>query len=284
MERSKKCATDFYVENVENHPGWSCHNDTREICTELDQLAVSHVTWIGQFSPRHHQELDWKQKKADASLPASLCWTYPLLNDFIICLDTWHDHPGKWLLTLLNVLSLYCRNCLLWLWLVIQDTVLGQCTFPLCQWSKQLINCHWRNYTLIFIQIWHIFMRRNIFHDFSNFIGLVYEWKICQVSFIDLQPFTLIWLQMTPGWPQLTLKVPVKNLNGVYRLSLKFMWILITNMRPQVTFGGPQLTRQYLEKNPIWMVTTQTKFQVHTTLHTDMTSDNPMITSDDPKI
>ncbi len=56
-----------------------CFNDTREICTELEQLAVSHVTWIGQSSMGHHQELDWKQEKQMHSMPASLWWTYPLL-------------------------------------------------------------------------------------------------------------------------------------------------------------------------------------------------------------
>ena len=56
-----------------------------------------------------------------------LWWTLPVTDDFVICFDMWHDHPGKFVLTLLNIATLCCRNCLVWL--VIQDTVLGQCTF-----------------------------------------------------------------------------------------------------------------------------------------------------------
>ncbi len=110
---------------------------TREMCTECEQLAVSQVTWLGQPYPKHHQELDWKQENSKQMLAVDMIHA---TNDYIICLDMWHDHPGKFVLTLLNVLTLCCRNCLLWP--VIQDNI--QCTFPLCQWSKQLvINCHW---------------------------------------------------------------------------------------------------------------------------------------------
>ena len=45
--------------------------------------------------------------------------------------------------------------------------VLGQCTFLLCHWSKQLvIDCHWSNTLESYcIQIWYIFMHRILFGD-----------------------------------------------------------------------------------------------------------------------
>ena len=117
----------MYCFNGINNQLFISMTHTHKMCTELEQLAVSHVTWIGQSSPGHHQELDWKQERQMLSLPARLQWICPLL--MIICLDMWHDHPGKFVLTLLNVLTLCCQNCLLWL--VIQDAVLRQCTFLL---------------------------------------------------------------------------------------------------------------------------------------------------------
>ncbi len=74
------------------------------MCTEIEQLDVSHVTWIGQSSLRQYQELAMEARKADAQLAWKL--SLDVLKNFIICLDMWHDHPGKFVLTLLNVLTL----------------------------------------------------------------------------------------------------------------------------------------------------------------------------------
>ncbi len=82
-------------------------------------------TWTEQSSPGHHQELDWEQEKHMLSLPASLQWTNSLLITSLFVWNMWHDHPGKFVLTLLNVLI--WQNCLLWP--VIQDPVLVSAYF-----------------------------------------------------------------------------------------------------------------------------------------------------------
>ncbi len=70
--------------------------------------------------------------------------------------------------------SLKYLNCLLWP--VIQDAVLGRCTFLLCLWSKQLVtDCHWSN-TLkqYYIQIWFFFMHRILFGDVFKFYKFLF--------------------------------------------------------------------------------------------------------------
>ena len=96
--------------------------------------CFSNVTWIGQSNPGHHQELHWKQAKQMLNLPASLQWSYPILMISLFV----------WICDMITVVSLFwlCQNLnfmLQKLLAVIQDAVLGQCSFRLCQWSKQLV-------------------------------------------------------------------------------------------------------------------------------------------------
>ena len=57
----------------------------------------------------------------------------------------------------------------------------------------------------------------------------------------------------------------------------------INKPKQMMTPGWPQMTLEVLIKNLLWMVTTPTKFQVHMTLYTNMTSDDPRMTSNDPR-
>ncbi len=105
-----------------------------------------------QTSPGYHQEPDWNHGK---QMPP--CWQacsehyMPITTDFITYggMWNWNDHPCKFVLTLKMFLTLCCWwDCLLWP--AIQDAVLVQGTFLLCQWSKQLVidyirAIHWSN-------------------------------------------------------------------------------------------------------------------------------------------
>ena len=84
-------------------------------------------------------------READTQLACKLAVDIPVTNWLMTSLlDMWHDHPGKFVLTLLNVYNFYATK--LFAATVIQDAVLGPCTFLLCQWSKQLVtDCHWSN-------------------------------------------------------------------------------------------------------------------------------------------
>ncbi len=73
------------------------------MCTELEQLAGLHCHMNWTIFPK---ERDWKQvREADAQLACKLEVGKPA--------NMWQNHPGKFVLILLNVLNLCCRNCLL---------------------------------------------------------------------------------------------------------------------------------------------------------------------------
>ncbi len=57
----------------------------------------------------------------------------------------------------------------------------------------------------------------------------------------------------------------------------------INNPKQMMTPGWPQMTLEVPIKKPLWMVTTRTKFQFHMTLYTNMNSDDPRMTSNDPR-
>ena len=79
-----------------------------------------HMNWIIFHRTPSGTWLEAREAECSAGLQA-FGGHIPVTNDFIICWDMWHDRPGKFVLNLLNVLTLCCRNCLLRP--VIQDAV-----------------------------------------------------------------------------------------------------------------------------------------------------------------
>ncbi len=93
------------------------------------------------------------------------------IQHVLVCLDMWHDHPCTFVLTLSNVLTLCCLNWLLWH--VIHKTpfwvsVHFSCVSEANNWLLTVIEA------IYCIQIWYIFVRRNLFGDLFKFCKFLF--------------------------------------------------------------------------------------------------------------
>ena len=86
------------------------------MCTELVNLPDPQDTIIRNLIVR---------KEPDAQLAWKLAMDIPVANNFIIWLDMWQDHPGKFVLTLSNVLLYVAETvcCDMWFKMLFWDSV-----------------------------------------------------------------------------------------------------------------------------------------------------------------
>ena len=73
-----------------------------------------HMNWT--FFIRTPSGTWLEAREADAQLACKLAVDITTTSGFIICLDMWHDHPGKFVLTFLNVLTFVAETVCCHLW------------------------------------------------------------------------------------------------------------------------------------------------------------------------